>query len=323
MAMIETGTYRSIPRKISQMSSFVTADRDLFVLAHLGIPAVPQADWSLKITGLVSRETEIGFEDLAGFPIHSITAFHKCAGNPMKPAEPTPDRVGNVVWRGVKLRDVLQHCGCEASARYIWADGADSGSFEGVTAVKYQKDVPLAKALQDDVLLAFQINGQPLSAYRGGPVRLVVPGWYGTNSVKWLTALHLADRRADGPFTTLWYNDADASGTKRPVWAVAPDSAISSPGTGSHLSGPALEVSGWCWGETEIARVDVSLDGGETWAPSVLAARVERAWQAFRADFQGVESGMLRIVSRATDVEGRVQPMSGARNASVVVTAFK
>ena len=323
MIMIENGTYRSIPRKISQMNSFVTADQDLFVLAHLGIPAVPRADWRLKVTGLVSRGLEIRFEDLASFPPHSVTAFHKCAGNPMKPAEPTPDRVGNVVWRGVRLRDVLQRCGFEAGAGYVWADGADSGSFEGVAAAKYQKDLSLAKALQDDVLLAFEMNGQPLSAYRGGPVRLVVPGWYGTNSVKWLNALHVVDRRADGPFTTIWYNDTDASGTKRPVWAVAPDSAISSPETGSHLPGPALTVSGWSWGESEIARVDVSLDGGETWSQSELAARVERSWQAFQADFQMVEPGILRIVSRATDVEGQIQPMSGARNASVVVTAVR
>jgi sulfane dehydrogenase subunit SoxC len=323
MTMIENGTYRSIPRKVSQMSSFVTADQDLFVLAHLGIPAVSRADWRLKVTGLVSRELEIGFEDLAGFPPHSVTAFHKCAGNPMKPAEPTPDRVGNVVWRGVKLRDVLRRCGYEAATGYVWADGADSGSFEGVTAAKYQKDLPLAKALHDDVLLAFEMNGQPLSAYRGGPVRLVVPGWYGTNSVKWLTALHVADRRADGPFTTVWYNDTDASGSRRPVWAVAPDSAISSPETGSHLSGSALVVSGWSWGDSEIARVDVSVDGGETWSQSKLSPRVERSWQAFRADLGTIEPGMLRVVSRATDVEGRVQPMSGARNASVAVTAFR
>ena len=323
MTLIENGTYRSIPHKISQMHSFVTADRDLFVLAHLGILDLSRTDWRLNITGLVGRETEFGFADLASFPSCSVTAFHKCAGNPMKPAEPTPDRVGNVVWRGVRLRDVLQRCGYDDRASHVWADGADSGSFEGVTVAKYQKDLTLAKAVHDDVLLAFEMNGQPLSAYRGGPVRLVVPGWYGTNSVKWLRALHVADRRADGPFTTIWYNDTDASGAKRPVWGIAPDSAISSPEPGSHLPGPALTVSGWSWGENEIARVDVSLDGGETWSQSELAARVERSWQAFRADFQTVEPGMLHIVSRATDVEGRIQPMSGARNASVVVTAFR
>jgi sulfane dehydrogenase subunit SoxC len=175
--------------------------------------------------------------------------------------------------------------------------------------------------LEDDVLLAFEINGEPLSPYRGGPVRLVVPGWYGTNSVKWLQALHLAERRAEGPFTTTWYNDTDASGARHPVWAVAPDSAISAPVSGARLAGPAIEVSGWSWGEDEIARVDLTTDGGETWLQTVLAPRVEKSWQAFTATLRPVRTGTFRILSRATDVRGRIQPMAGARNASVMIEA--
>jgi DMSO/TMAO reductase YedYZ molybdopterin-dependent catalytic subunit len=317
--MIETGTYRSIPRKISQLTAFLTPEPDMFVLAHLGIPSLARDDWSLSVTGMATAPLVLRFSDLATFQNHRITAFHKCAGNPMKPAEPTPDRVANVVWRGIRLRDVLTRAGYLSRATHVWADGIDGGSFEGVPVAKYQKDLPIAKALQDDVLLAFEINGAPLSAYRGGPVRLVVPGWYGTNSVKWLRALHLADRRADGPFTTIWYNDADTSGIRRPVWAVAPDSAIVTPAAGENIGTGVMTVNGWSWGEHDIARVDLSIDGGASWAPATLSPRTDRSWQGFSAQLRINSSGPVRIISRATDARGDVQPMSGARNASVAV----
>jgi DMSO/TMAO reductase YedYZ molybdopterin-dependent catalytic subunit len=317
--MIETGTYRSVPRKISQLTSFVTPEPDMFVLAHLGIPRLARGEWSLAVTGMATKPLVLRFEDLATFQDHRITSFHKCAGNPMKPAEPTPDRVGNVVWRGIRLCDVLTRAGYDPRVTHVWADGYDGGSFEGVAVARYQKDLPIAKALQDEVLLAFEINGAPLSAHRGGPVRLVVPGWYGTNSVKWLRALHLADRRAEGPFTTAWYNDTDASGIRHPVWMVAPDSAIVTPAAGEKIDVGVLSVRGWSWGEYDIARVDLSTDRGATWTPATLSPRIDKSWQGFSAQLHIDRRGPVRMISRATDMQGNVQPMSGARNASVSV----
>jgi DMSO/TMAO reductase YedYZ molybdopterin-dependent catalytic subunit len=147
----------------------------------------------------------------------------------------------------------------------------------------------------------------------------VAPGWYATNSVKWLRKLHVTDRRADGPFTTTWYNDTDASGVRRPVWAVAPDSAITTPAAGEKISAGEMTVHGWSWGEHEIARVDLSTDGGLTWRPADLSSRIGKSWQAFSAGVRFDQSGPNRIISRATDVQGEVQPMSGARNASVAI----
>jgi DMSO/TMAO reductase YedYZ molybdopterin-dependent catalytic subunit len=319
MEMIERGTYRSVPRKISQLKSFVTPESDLFVLAHLGIPSLSRDDWSLSVTGMMTTPLVLRFGDLATFQTCEVTSFHKCAGNPIRPAEPTPDRVGNVVWRGIRLREILERCRYDPRATHVWADGYDSGSFEGVAVANYQKDLPIAKALQDEVLLAYEINGEPLSDYRGGPVRLVAPGWYATNSVKWLRTLRLADRRAGGPFTTTWYNDADASGVRRPVWAVAPDSAIVAPAAGESIDAGEATIRGWSWGEHDIARVDVSTDGGATWTPAGLSPRTGKSWQAFSADVGLDRSGPIRIMSRATDVRGEVQPMSGARNACVAI----
>jgi DMSO/TMAO reductase YedYZ molybdopterin-dependent catalytic subunit len=316
---IETGTYRSVPRKISQLTSFLTAEPDMFVLAHLGIPALSRDEWRLSVTGMTATPLTLGFADLATFQHHEITSFHKCAGNPMKPAEPTPDRVSNVVWRGVRLRDVLTRAGYDPHATHVWADGYDSGSFEGIAVAKYQKDLPIEKALQPEVMIAVEINGKPLTAYRGGPARLVVPGWYGTNSVKWLRTLHLADRRATGPFTTTWYNDTDASGFRQPVWAVAPDSAIVTPATGETISAGMLSVRGWSWGEHDIVRVDLSIDDGASWSPAKLSSRTDKSWQGFSAELRIAQRGPVRIISRATDAQGNVQPASDARNASVAV----
>jgi DMSO/TMAO reductase YedYZ molybdopterin-dependent catalytic subunit len=318
--MIEKGTYRSVPRKISELTSFITPEPDLFVLAHLGVPLVARSDWCLSVEGMVANPLSLSFEDLVAFESFELTSFQKCAGNPMQPTLPTPDRVGNIIWRGVRLRDILARAECAAGASHIWVDGSDSGAFEGVSISKYQKDLPLAKALADEVLLAFEINGEPLSPYRGGPVRLVVPGWYATNSVKWLRELRVMDQRAGGPFTTTWYNDTDSAG-RRPVWAVAPDSAIVAPVTGQTMDAGSIDIYGWSWGEHDIARVDISTDDGISWSQAKLEPRVDKSWQRFSANALIERGHSIRILSRATDVAGTIQPRSGARNASVAVEA--
>ena len=121
------------------------------------------------------------------------------------------------------------------------------------------------------------------------------------------------------PFTTTWYNDTDASGVRRPVWAVAPDSAITTPAAGEKISAGELTIHGWSWGDQDIARVDLSTDGGVSWMPADLKPRTGKSWQAFSVVVRFDHSGPVRIISRATDVQGEVQPMAGARNASVAV----
>ena len=127
----------------------------------------------------------------------------------------------------------------------MWSHGADYGEFAGVAVERYTKDLPLSR-LSADVLIATELNDEPLLAENGFPARLVVPGFYGTNSVKWLTGMTLADRRADSPFTTRWYNDAVLDGEGRatgqtvPVWAIAPESVIVAPAP-EHVPEPREE----------------------------------------------------------------------------------
>ena len=134
-----------------------------------------------------------------------VVSIHECAGSPLQPSVPTR-RICNVLWSGVKLAEVLDRLEPESSATFLWSYGADYGEFDGVECDAYLKDLPMER-VKEDVLIAFEMNRIPLRAEQGFPARLVVPGYYGTNSVKWLTRITLADKRAEGPFTVRWYND--------------------------------------------------------------------------------------------------------------------
>jgi DMSO/TMAO reductase YedYZ molybdopterin-dependent catalytic subunit len=178
------------------------------------------------------------------------------------------------------------------------------------------------------VLIAYELNGAPLPAEHGFPARLVVPGFYGTNSVKWLTRITLADKRAEGAFTTRWYNDPapdpapdpDAHGIDCartiPVWSVAPESVIVAPAARATCRRDTpLEIWGWAWSDDGVERVDVSTDGGTTWSAAELEAREDRSWQRFRASWRPTAPGPITLCSRAASFGGTMQPASGRRNA--------
>lgn len=185
----------------------LTRTEDTFVLCHLGVPRIDAGQWCLSVEGMVDMPRTLYFNDLTSYPKAEVRSVHQCCGSPLRPLEPAR-RVCNVVWGGARLADMLADCGIQGDAQYVWSYGADSGEFEGVAgaADAYAKDFPIGR-LGADVLIAHEINGMPLPAENGCPARLVVPGFYGTNSVKWLMRIVLAGQRADGPFTTRWYND--------------------------------------------------------------------------------------------------------------------
>jgi DMSO/TMAO reductase YedYZ molybdopterin-dependent catalytic subunit len=173
-----------------------------------------------------------------------------------------------------------------------------------------------------DVLIAYEMNGEPLRPENGYPARLVVPGYYGTNSVKWLIQLSLADARAPGPFTTRWYNDpildveGKPTGATTPVGPIAPESVIVSPAPDQALpAGEEIEIWGWAWADGGVSAVDVSADDGGGWTPAVLERPAGRAWQRFAATWRPEHRGAHQLCSRARSADGRRQPDAGARNA--------
>jgi sulfane dehydrogenase subunit SoxC len=315
------GTYRRVPLKPHQLTDDITPTEELFVLAHLGVARVDPSSWWLEVDGMVGRHRRLTMSDLRRFPRREVTSFHECAGNPLTPTVPQR-RIANVVWAGVDLRDLLAEVDVYPSATYLWSYGLDHGDFAGLHSEAYVKDLPLWRVEAGDVLVAYEVNGRALPPEHGFPARLLVPGWYGTNSVKWLSRITVADRRFDGPFTTALYNDelpaAPGSGApgRRPVWEVAPESVIVRPEPGATLiSGRPAEVWGRAWAATGVGRVQVSTDGGHTWREAAVGGRTGWSWQRFGLTWTPVTPGPTSLLSRATGGKGELQPMAGARNA--------
>jgi DMSO/TMAO reductase YedYZ molybdopterin-dependent catalytic subunit len=260
------------------------------------------------VDGLVDHPTVFDIAAIKDdFEKATIEAVLKCSGSPHKPTIPTR-QVANVVWGGALLSDVLGRVGTRDEAAFLWSFGLDRGEFFGHRADTYVKDMPLSRLQRGDVMLAYELNGEPLSLANGFPLRLVIPGYYGTNNVKWLKRLTLAPERAKDLFTTTFYNEP------MPVWEVAPESMIVTPAKNSRLSNGAIEIWGWSWSDCEIRQVEVSADNGKSWETASLEPQHQKSWQRFSHSFRIDKPGQLKLVCRATDVEGRVQPERDARN---------
>jgi DMSO/TMAO reductase YedYZ molybdopterin-dependent catalytic subunit len=318
--MDPAGPFLRHPLRPHQLIDRVTRIEDTIVLCHLGIARLDADDWSLSIDGLVRRPLDLTLGDLKRRRRVEIASIHQCCGSPLKPEEPTR-RVCNVVWGGARLSDLIVDCEPDPSARFVWSSGADHGEFQGVRCDAYVKDLPLDRVAAD-VLIAYEMNAAPLRPENGYPARLVVPGYYGTNSVKWLTRLTLAAERAASPFTTRWYNDAvrDASGeptgAASPVWAIAPESLIVSPAPDQTLTvGELVEIWGWAWADGGVTAVDVGNDGESNAMRAAVEPPAGRAWQRFAASWCPARRGRYELSARARSADGCSQPRSGARNA--------
>ncbi|MBT3808578.1 MAG: molybdopterin-dependent oxidoreductase [Rhodospirillaceae bacterium] len=314
-AMAIEGMVREIKLEPSQMTAQLTPAEDLFVLAHMGIPETSAENWTLDIGGHVQTPIRLNYEQLMARPKRVLETVHQCAGSPMNPTLATR-RIANVQWGGVDLAELLDEAGISANATHLWSYGMDHGKFAGEVQENYLKDIPLSRLAEGDVLIAYELNGAPLPQKHGFPARLVVPGYFGTNSVKWLSRLEVADRRADSIFTTRFYNDA-VPGTEdtRPVWEIFPESLIVAPAPDAVVAAEEIEIWGWAWSATGVERVDVSTDGGDSWHQAEVGPRQQRSWQRFSYQWSPSAAGGCTLMSRATNADGANQPLEGARNA--------
>lgn len=321
MPVAAAGPVIHLPITPASLAEEFTATRDLHVLAHGDVPEVSAEAWQLEIRGLVREPLTVSLADLMALPQRDLVAIHQCAGNPLDPTVPAR-QIANVVWRGVDLRELLAGAGVEPEATLLWAWGFDGGNFVGRPFAQYVKDIPLERIAEGGVLVAHTLNDEPLSVRNGFPARLVVPGYYGTNSVKWLCRLELADARPEGLFTTELYNDPLPGGGTRPVRHIAPESMLFFPAPDARLGPGAHTVRGRAWGSEQIAGVEVSFDGGASWSAAQVTPRHQRGWHSFAIDWRPASPGHYTLQCRATDEPGATQPADGARNAiySVAVT---
>ena len=319
MQMSPDTTYRHrVPAH--ELVARITSSSDVFGLAHFGVARISPETYRLHVGGMVERPAVLSLKEIHDLPKVEVEAFIKCAGFPHDHTIATRN-VSNAVWGGARLFDVLSKVGVRAGASFVWFYAPDHGSYAHYSADCYVKDIPLARASSDDVLLAYELNGNPLTPEHGFPLRLFVPGYYGTCSVKWLCRIEVSDKRATHLFTSELYNDpvlmpsGRPSSEKAPVWEVAPEALITHPAAHAVLPKGPIFVTGWSWGCAEIDFVEISVDSGATWQRVRAEPRHQMSWQKFSFEWSPAEAGEVDIWARAVDRNGITQPIKDARNA--------
>jgi DMSO/TMAO reductase YedYZ molybdopterin-dependent catalytic subunit len=292
-----------------------------YLLVHYDIPVVDPAGWRLSVGGAVRRPAQLDLDGLRARPRRTVRVTLECAGNGRALLQPRPvsqpwltGAVGTAEWTGTPLAALLDEaCLAPGSVEVVFT-GADHGIERGVEQ-DYQRSLPLDVALGEDVLLAYEMNGAPLPVQHGYPVRLVVPGWYGMAHVKWLAGISVLTE----PFTG--FQNAEAYRFKRdpadggePVTRIRPRALLVPPGYPDFMSRNRFvpagehEIVGRAWsGFAPVTGVEVSTDGGATWAPATVEPAPGRwAWSRWTYRWTATP-GQHELLARATDAAGNAQ----------------
>jgi DMSO/TMAO reductase YedYZ molybdopterin-dependent catalytic subunit len=292
-----------------------------YLLIHFDIPQADAASWRLEIAGLVERPLSLALEELKRMPAKTLRVTMECAGNgrgqisPRYPSMPwLEEGVSTADWTGVPLAALLRQARLKPAVEEIVFSGTDRGIDRGIEHVFARSLVP-AEALHEDVLVAWEMNGQPLPPQHGAPLRLVVPRWYGMASVKWLARIEAIDRAFDGEQQALSYHFRAAPGEPGvPCTLMRVNSLMAPPGIPDFYSrlrrvqAGRVEIRGRAWsGHGAIRRVEFAVDG--TWREAVLDAEPgAHAWRGWRASWDATP-GEHELACRATDAAGNVQPL--------------
>jgi len=292
-----------------------------YLLTHYDVPVVDPGSWRLAVHG--ERELELSLDELRKRPATELTVTMECAGNGRARFDPRPvsqpwlnEAIGTARWRGTALRPLLEEAGVPDATVEVLLTGLDRG-VEGGEEQAFQRSLPLDEALRDEVLLAYEMNGAPLLPQHGFPLRVIVPGWYGMTNVKWLGRIEFLETPFAGYQNSQGYRlrqTEDDEGV--PLDRMRPRSLMVPPGIPEFLSrdrfleaGEVL-LEGRAWsGHAPIASVEVSADGGSTWALAELEPDGERwAWRGWTYRWQA-EHGDHLLCSRARDEVGNEQPL--------------
>jgi sulfane dehydrogenase subunit SoxC len=292
-----------------------------YILTHFDIPHVDPGAWHLRIGGAVERALELSLAALKKDPAISLPVTLECAGNGRSLLKPRPlsqpwtlEAVGTALWTGVPLAYVLAQAGVEPEAVEVVFTGLDEG-IQGGVRHQYARSLPIAEAMRGDVVLAYKMNGSELPPQHGYPLRLVVPGWYGMTSVKWLQSIQVVTRPFHGFQQEVAYryqHNADDAGT--PVSRIRVRSLMIPPGIPDFYTrrrvlsrGPVM-LRGRAWsGEGAVTGVKVGIDG--KWIPAQLDTPAGAfAWRGWSVPWVA-DAGEHELICRATDATGAVQPL--------------
>ena len=303
----------------------LTATDAFYVRGHGPVPEIDPAGWRLRVHGLVERELDLSPATLREALVQrEVVATLQCAGNRRAglmavrdiPGEAPwgPGATGTATWTGVALADVLGLAGPRGGAAHVGFVGADPCP-KAEPVQPFGGSIPLDKACRPEVLLAWGMNGEPLPPVHGAPLRVVVPGYIGARSVKWLDRIEVRDTPWDGYFQHVVYRLLPEDGTPGPgagipLGLVALNADVLAPADGETVAAGSVEVRGHAFagGERHVSRVDVSLDGGATWSQAELLENLGRwAWREWRITVE-LAPGEHEICVRAWDSSAATQP---------------
>jgi DMSO/TMAO reductase YedYZ molybdopterin-dependent catalytic subunit len=310
------------------LQSHITPNELFYIRNHWREPPrLDAATYRLEVAGEVMRPLRLNLQEILELPKRRMQVTLECCGN-----SPVPEYwakqmrqvmekvtghgiMSNAEWAGVSLAQVLERAGLKPTAKDIVFTGADHGPDEIVgdpPEVTYERALPLEKAMHPDTLLAYEMNGEALPVMHGYPLRLLVPGWYGMNSIKWLVGIKAIDHTFDGFYQTERYMVMNGPGAKTfytYLNEMRVKSIITNPTPGEIVSLGTYRVAGAAWsGEKEIVRVEISTDGGQTWQEAKLSPRTNYSWYRWEFAWQP-RAGNYTLMSRATNNKGETQPM--------------
>ena len=293
-----------------------------YLLNHFDIPYVDAQSWQLQIGGRVSKPMTLNLEDIKQRPVVTLPVTMECAGNGRALLDPRPvnqpwmlEAIGTAEWTGTPLRGLLEESGLLDDAAEVLFTGLDRG-IQGDEDQFYQRSLTVDEALREEVLLAYAMNGVPLEPQHGFPLRLIVPGWYGMTSVKWLSHIEILARPFEGPQMQFYRYARDENDPGSRVELMKVRSLMVPPGLASFptrerlVEAGSVTLTGRAWaGRCAVTRVEVSVDGGNTWRDARLDDPVGvHAWRGWSFEWTATP-GTHALCARATDSQGNTQPM--------------
>lgn len=294
---------------------FTPADQ-FFTTQHYGHPTIEPAAYRLKVSGLVERPLQLTLDEIRKIGTTELVAGFECSGN----RRPVQGLCSNGRWTGVPLRTILERAGLKATAREIVFFGADKGQEEVefrtskyTVEQQYGRSISRDTALSPEPFLAHALNGQPLTVHQGFPLRLIMPGWYGAPNVKWLSEIHAQEDAYLGKFQARWYRTLKGemiNGEMKWVETAITRMQLKSFVARVTRSGSQHRVTAIALNDgTPLKTVELQIDGGP-WVPMTAdsATAAKYGWKLYHYTWNGATPGEHTLVSRATDVNGRVQP---------------
>jgi len=304
--------------RLDRVTGLITPRGQHYVRDHFPIPEAPPD--AVAVGGAVEAPMRLTLDDLRALPARRIVVTLECAGNgrayldPPAPGEQWHlGAIGTAEWTGVPLRTVLERARPKPEALEALFIGADHGTPKDVGRdIAFERSMPLADALSDGPLLAYEMDGAPLPREHGAPLRLVVPRWYGMASVKWLREIRLITE----PFAGFFQQDRYVI-DGRPLREIAPRAVITEPTDGARLPRAPFVVRGRAWsGRAPIESVELSTDNGYSWHPASLADAPSRsAWRPWSISVDPGERRELSVLAYAVTADGEHQPLTNVRTA--------